>query len=149
MTLTCPDTGPAYFDQRASPNNHNRRVGHDLRIANAIRLRRADIRDEMAACERGWEGAYDLAQAFFDEFNELAETDKVLGAALTQVEADLQRSGAYYVSDEQLGLVLERIAEADIRRFCQSLGVEGVAKIPVHQLDDALAALDAKRRRAA
>jgi hypothetical protein len=74
-----------------------------------------------------------------------------LRAALTRLELHLQVSGAYYICDEQISLVLDRIAEvgADIRRFCEYLGVEGIAKIPAHEFDDALAALEAKRRRAA
>jgi hypothetical protein len=75
----------------------------------------------------------------------------VLRCAQLQVELRLQRSGAYFLSLEQQNVVLDRIAEvrADIRRFCKYMGVEGIAKIPAHTFDDALAALEAKRRRAA
>jgi len=132
-----PDSGIALFGAR------------DKRIANAIRLRRAAIRVEMEACLRGREEAYNLAEALLDEFDELAETDKALRSALMQLELRLQRSGKYFLSDEQINIVLNRIAEvgADTRRFCDYLGVEAIAKVPAHQFDDAIAQLERKRAR--
>ena len=126
-------------------------IQRDLRIARALRLRRADIRDEMASALRQREDAYRLADALLDEFDDLATTDKSLRAALAQVELRLQRAGAYFVTDEQVTIILNKIAEvsADTRRFCAYMGVEGITRIPAHEFEDALAALDAKRRRAA
>src|SRR5262245_60524708 len=123
----------------------------DKRIANAIRLRRAAIRDEMEACVRQWEEAIDLVDALLDEFDELADTDNSLRAALAAVELRLQQAGAYFLSEEQLGVMLDRIAEvsADTSRFCTYLGVDTVAEIPAHEFDLALAALELKRRVAA
>ena len=140
---SCPDNGA----QSATPAERDR----DLRIARALRLRCADIHDEMESAHRQREEAYRIADAFLDEFDELAESGKALRSALMQVELRLQRDGSYYLSDEQTTVVLNRIAEvgADTRRFCAYLGVEAVAKIPAHKFDDALAALEAKRQRAA
>jgi hypothetical protein len=55
-----------------------------------------------------------------------------------EIELRRQRAGAYFLSDEQQKIVLDRIAEvgADIRRFCAYLRVEAVAKIPAHEFDD-------------
>jgi hypothetical protein len=145
MIFTVTDTGTVYFEHAAAPCHDTvQDDGRNLRFARSLRLRRAAVQDEMEACQR-------LADALFAEFTELAETDKALRAALTRLELHLQVSGAYYICDEQISLVLDRIAEvgADIRRFCEYLGVEGIAKIPAHEFDDALAALEAKRRRAA
>jgi hypothetical protein len=123
----------------------------DKRVAQAIRLRRKAIRDEMEACVRQQEEAYHLADVLLNKFLELAETDKPLRGALARVELRLQRAGAYFLSDEQARAILDRIADvgADTRRFCAYLGVEAVAKIPAHEFGDALAALEAKRRRVA
>jgi hypothetical protein len=75
-------------------------VAREKRFANAIRLRRAAIRIEMEACLHGREEAYSVAEAFLDEFDELAEIDKLLRAALSQVELRLQRTGAFFLSDK-------------------------------------------------
>jgi hypothetical protein len=126
-------------------------IQRDLRIARALRLRRADIRDEMASALRQREDAYRLADALLDEFDDLATRDKGLRAGLAQVELRLQRAGAYFVTDEQVTIILNEIGEvgADTRRFCKYLGVEAIAKIPAHEFQHALAALDAKKRRRA
>ena len=68
-----------------------------------------------------------------------------------QVELRLQRAGAYFLTDDQVAAVLSKIAEvgADTKRFCAYMRVDGIAKIPAHEFEEALAALDAKRRREA
>jgi hypothetical protein len=136
---SAPDVGIPLLDAR------------DKRIANAIRLRRAAIRAEMEACLRGREEAHNRAEAHLDKFDELAETDNALRAALAEVELRLQQAGVYFLSQEQLSVMLDRIAEvgADTRRFCMYLGVDAVAKIPAHEFDASLAALELKRRGAA
>ena len=75
----------------------------------------------------------------------------MLRSALARLELRLQRAGLYFVSDEQTSIILNEIAEvgADPKRFCAFMGVDGVAGIPAHEFDNALAALNAKRRRAA
>jgi|SRR5262245_369549 len=119
----------------------------DLRIARALRLRRDNIREEMASCLHRQEERFLLVDADLIEFDELAESDKAVRAALMQVELRLQQAGAYFLSDEQQVVVLDRIADvgADTRRFCKYLGVEAVAKIPAHEFDYALAQLERKR----
>jgi hypothetical protein len=102
----------------------------------------------MASCLRQQEECYRLADAYLDEFEELAEADKALRSALMKVELRLQRARAYFLSDEQQSVVLDLIAEvgADIRRFCEYMGVKGIEKIPAHEFEDAVSALEAKRR---
>jgi len=123
----------------------------DLRIVRALRLRRDHIRDEMESCLRQREEAYQFADALLDEFDHLAATDKRLRTSLMQIELRLQRSGAYFISDAQVTVLLNEIADvgADIKRFCEYMDVAGIAKIPAHEFDEALAALAAKRRRRA
>ena len=126
-------------------------IDRDRRVANAIRLRRAALYDEMQSCLRDREDCYRLADALLAEFDELAAMDKALRSAQMVVELRLQQAGAYFLSDEQQTVVLDRIAEvgADTRRFCEYLDVEAIAKIPAHKFDAALAALALKRRGAA
>ena len=132
-------------------NDISRDVERDLRVARALRKRRAEIRDEMESCLRLRAAAYSLADAFLDEFDELADTDTGLRRALAQVEHRLQRAGAFFVSDEQADVILNEIADvgADTRRFCAYMGVPAIARIPAHEFDIAMAALQWKRPRAA
>jgi hypothetical protein len=131
-------------------------VARERRFADAIRFRRAAIRVEMQACLRGQEEAYnlaeallDLAEALLDEFDQLADSDRTLRSALMQLELRLQRSGKYFLSDEQIDIVLALIAEvgADTRRFCNFLGVEAIAKVPAHRFEDAMASKGDPMRR--
>jgi hypothetical protein len=103
----------------------------------------------MESCLRQRDEAYRLADAFLDEFDELHARDRALRTALMQVELRLQRAGAFFISGAQAEIILHEIADAgaDIRRFCEYMGVEGIAKIPAHEFQHALAALDAKKRR--
>jgi len=105
----------------------------------------------MESCLHQREVAYRLADACLQVFDELAESDRALRSSQMQVELRLQQTGAFFLCDEQLSVILDRIAEvgADVRRFCEYLGVDGVAKIPAHEVEYALAALEAKRRRPA
>jgi hypothetical protein len=132
-------------------NAISRDVERDLRIAGALRKRRIEIRDEMESCLRQRAAAYSLADAFLDEFEELADRDKGLRRALAQVEQRLHGAEAYFVSDEQADIILNEIADvgADTRRFCAYMGVPAIAKIPAHEFDVAMAVLHWKRRRAA
>src|SRR5215831_13844424 len=66
-------------------------IERDLRVARALRKRRAEIYNEMKSCLRQRANTYKLADAFLDEFDELAKSDKRLGKALRQVEQRLQR----------------------------------------------------------
>jgi hypothetical protein len=122
-----------------------------LQIARALRSRRDGIHDEMKSCLYQRDEAYRLADAFLDEFDDLAVRDKTLRMALLQVELRLQREGAFFISGAQAEIILNEIADvgADIRRFCAYMGVEAIAKIPAHEFQHALAALDAKKRRRA
>jgi hypothetical protein len=140
---------PATVDVPITATGRN--VERDLRVARALRTRRAVIREEMQSCLRQRAAAYALADAFLDEFDELAAKDKEFRRALMQIEQRLQRVGAYFLSEEQTSRILSEIAEvgADTRRFCAYLGVPAIAQIPAHEFDSALAALDRKRRRAA
>jgi small-conductance mechanosensitive channel len=121
------------------------------RIACALRARLAEIGDEMDSALRQREQAYRLGDAFLDEFDDLAESAERLRAELHRLELRLQQMGAYFISEAQAEAILNEIAEAgvDLPRFCDSLGVDGIARIPAHRLGEALAALDANRRRAA
>jgi hypothetical protein len=67
----------------------------DKCVANAIRLRRAAIHDEMQSRWRQREDCYRRADVLLDEFDELAETDTVLHSALTRVELRRQQSGTF------------------------------------------------------
>ena len=102
----------------------------------------------MQSCLRQQEECYRHADAYLDEFEELAEADKALRSPLMEIELRLHQDGAYFLSEEQQSAVLDQITEvgADIRRLCEFMGVEGIAKIPAHQFEDALTALEAKRR---
>jgi hypothetical protein len=148
MLFAVAENGPPYFEQLAAPSFHaGQSESRDLRFARAIRLRRAAIHEEIADCLRGQEEIYNLASALADQIDNLANVDKTLRNALTQIELRLQRSGAFYVSQEQADIIRAGIAEvgADTPRFC----VESIPKIPVHMFDEALAALETKRQRAA
>jgi hypothetical protein len=142
-----PETRDDEAPQQFAPTD----IERDSRIAKALRLRRATIHDEILSCARQREEAYRRADAFLDEAIELDATDKGLRTALMAVERRLQRAGAYFVTDTQLSTILDQIANvgADPRRFCAFMGVDAVALIPAHEYDEALAALEAKRRRAA
>ena len=131
--------------------NSSVEVERDLRIARALRLRRDGIHDEMASCLRQREQAYRLADAFLDEFDDLAANDRALRTALMRIELRLQRAGTFFISGAQVEIILNEIADvgADIRRFCAYMSVEAIAKIPAHEFQHALAALDAKKRRRA
>ena len=126
-------------------------VERDLRIARALRLRRDGIHDEMESCLCKRDEAYQLADALLDEFDDLAARARALRRALQQVELRLQRAGAFFISGAQVEIILNEIADvgADIRRFCEYMGIEAIAKIPTHEFQHALAALDAKKRRRA
>jgi len=143
---------PAYFStERTADTGLPAQIGRDLRIARALRSRRDAIHDEMETllCQR--DEAYRLADAFLDEFDDLAARDRALRTALLQVELRLQRAGAFFISGAQVEIILNEIADvgADIRRFCAYMSVEAIAKIPAHEFQHALAALDAKKRRRA
>jgi hypothetical protein len=103
------------------------------------------ITDEMASALAQREQLYDHADALLDEFDDLAKSRKRLRAALDGVELRLQQMGAYFISESQS----EEVAGVggDLPRFCDQLGVDGVARIPAHRFDEALAALRAQRRR--
>jgi ERCC4-related helicase len=120
----------------------------DQRVANAIRLRRIAIRAEMERCVRQWEDAYGLADVLLEKFDELDEINNALRAALEDMELRLLRSWAYFLSEAQPNVILDRIAEvgADTRRFCAQLGAEALARIAAHEFHCAPAALEAKRR---
>jgi hypothetical protein len=121
------------------------------RIANALRLRLEANYDEMEEKILVCEGAFALVDDVLVELHEKTQTAQMLQDALTRLEFHLQRSGAYYISDELAQVIRASITEvgADKPRFCVYLGVENINKIPVHRFDEALAALEAKRRRAA
>ena len=126
-------------------------IQRDMRIARALRSRRDGIHDEMESCLYQRDEAYRFADARLDEFDDLAARDRALRMALLQVELRLQRAGAFFISGAQAEIILSEIADvgADIRRFCAYMGVDAIAKIPAHEFQHALAALDAKRRRRA
>ena len=73
-------------------------VERDLRIARALRKRRHDIHDEMESCLRQRANAYALADAFLDEFDELAERDKGLRRALTSLKSSSGYSAQRHIS---------------------------------------------------
>jgi hypothetical protein len=111
----------------AAPNHGSQTVapddGRNVRIANALRLRLEANYDEMEEKISVCEGAFALVDDVLFELHEKAQTAEMLQDALTRLEFHLQRSGAYYISDEQAQVIRARITEvgADKPRFCAYL----------------------------
>jgi hypothetical protein len=82
-----------------------------------------------------------------DEFDRIAKHRAAISPNIEKMRRKLIRAGRYYISDEQVNCLLALIGEvrADTRRFCDFMEVDALPRIPAHEFDDAVAALEAKR----
>lgn len=123
----------------------------DVRRAATLRTYRERTQLEMQEMVRKRNHYYRMADLCEEKFDVLAGYDRKVAAVLHKIALRLQRNGAYFVSEEQVAALKTTMAEvkANEGKFCHWWGVDSIHEIAAHEFDDAIAALETKRTKAA